>query len=221
MSPLRLRRKSDFKRSGRRPLDPSKDQAQPRGVDRKRLIAPVRKSARLQKRRRLQKSETQLIQLPSPTSITPDEECPQKPVKSFNPGRKRKRSEELGQNHNTEAKRAALTPPQSQEKPVQKRQQTTPSNSAVKGAARTNIPDNTEDPNLNPIQRWVEEGSWSGGNFDQDSNMAHSLTRKSLNRTYERPQRIRLFAKNYSRRNSQFQKILCLTMIYLNSLVKT
>ena len=105
---------------------------------------------------------------------------PQVLVKPSNLDRKRKRSEELGQNHNTEAQGAARTPPQSQERPAQKRQRTTPSNSAIKSAARTDLPSGTEIPSLSldPIQRWVEEGSWSGGNFDQDSNMAQSLTRK-------------------------------------------
>ncbi|MCJ1422374.1 hypothetical protein MMC29_000254 [Sticta canariensis] len=181
MSPLRA--KSDVKRSGRQTLlDPLKNQvAHPRGVDRKKSITPVRKSARLQKRKHLYQQpeiQEQLVQLPSPTSITPDEERRKELVKPFNSGRKRKRSEELGHNHNTEVQGAGRTPPQSQERPAQKRQRTPPSKSAVESAARTDLPNDTESASFNPIQRWVEEGSWSGGKFDQDSNMAHSLTRK-------------------------------------------
>ncbi|KAL9101910.1 MAG: hypothetical protein Q9163_002876 [Psora crenata] len=89
-----------------------------------------------------------------------------------------KRSEEPGQNHILEAKGAARTPPQSQERPAQQRQRCTSPNSAVKGAARKDLRSDTRNLKANPIQRWVEEGSWSGGNFDQDSNMAYSLTRK-------------------------------------------
>ncbi|KAL2043398.1 hypothetical protein N7G274_003704 [Stereocaulon virgatum] len=179
MSPQR--RKSDVKRSGRRLLDPSKNQTQPRGIDRKRLIAPIRKSARLQKTKRpLRQSETQeqLVQLPSPTSITTDKKCPQESIQPFNAGRKRKRSEELGHNRNTEAQGTARTPPQSQERSARKRQRNTPPNGAVEDAARKDFPDGNKNFNVDPVQRWVEEGSWSGGNFDRDSNMALSLTRK-------------------------------------------
>ncbi|KAL8714473.1 MAG: hypothetical protein Q9225_006578 [Loekoesia sp. 1 TL-2023] len=50
--------------------------------------------------------------------------------------------------------------------------------SADKGAARKDLPVDTKNSKVNPVQRWVEQGSWAGGNFDHDSNMAQSLTRK-------------------------------------------
>lgn len=39
------------------------------------------------------------------------------------------------------------------------------------------LPSCTKD-DLDLVQRWVEEGIWSGANFSEDSNMAHTLTRK-------------------------------------------
>ncbi|KAL2040143.1 hypothetical protein N7G274_007046 [Stereocaulon virgatum] len=187
MSPIRA--KSDLKRSGRQTLlDSYKNQvAQPRGIDRKKSIASVRQSTRLQQKKRLQEPETheQLSQLPSPTSITPGKE---EPVTRFNLGRKRKRSEELGRNHNTEAQKAARTPPQSQEKPAQKRQRINLSNSAVKDIARKDFPDDNKNFKVDPVQRWVEEGSWSGGYFDQDSNMARPLTRKRSTPSVSKPE---------------------------------
>lgn len=49
-------------------------------------------------------------------------------------------------------------------------------NSAV--ATLTGLRSDTKNRNVNPIQRWIEEGRWSGGNFKQDSSMTHSLIRK-------------------------------------------
>ena len=100
---------------------------------------------------------------------------PKRSQKSVNPSnldRKRKRGEELGKNHKPEAKGVA------QERPARKRQRTSPLNRVVEGTIRTHLRIGTKNNDVNPVQRWVEEGSWSGGNFNQDSNMAHSLTRK-------------------------------------------
>ncbi|MCJ1427229.1 hypothetical protein MMC29_005132 [Sticta canariensis] len=167
MSPPRA--KSDVKRYGRQPLlNPLKDQAaQPRGIKRKRSDTP-RENAFTKNRR----FTSNYFNLPSPTSITPDKERPQESVNPFNLNRKRKRSEELGQNHKPHI------PFQAQERPTRKRQRISTATRAVEGAARTNLRIDTKNNDVNPIQRWVEEGSWSGGNFNQDSNMAHSLTRK-------------------------------------------
>ena len=106
---------------------------------------------------------------------------PKRPQESFNPSnldrkRKRKRSEELGQNYTPEAKRAAYTPSERRESLTRKRQRTSPAKRAV--ATRTGLRSDTKNREVNPIQRWIEEGSWSGGNFKQDSSMTHSLTRK-------------------------------------------
>ncbi len=128
------------------------------------LLQPV---SRLTKRLVLQSLG---VQLPPLTQA----KCPQESVNPSNLDRKRKRSEELGQNHKPEAKGAACTPSQSRESPTRKRQRTSPANRAV--ATRTGLRSDTKNREVNPIQRWIEEGSWSGGNFKQD--MAHSLTRK-------------------------------------------
>ncbi|MCJ1425257.1 hypothetical protein MMC29_003145 [Sticta canariensis] len=177
MSPPRA--KSAVKRYGRQPLlDPLKSQAaQPRGIKRKKSVTPIRKSARLQERKQLEIQE-QLFQLPSPISLTHDKERPQESVNPSNLDRKRKRkrSEELGQNYTPEAKRAACTPSQRRESPTRKRQRTSSAKRAV--ATRTDLRSDTKNRDANPIQRWIEEGSWSGGNFKQDSSMTHSLTRK-------------------------------------------
>jgi hypothetical protein len=106
---------------------------------------------------------------------------PKRPQESVNPSnldrkRKRKRSEELGQNYTPEAKGAACTPSQRWESPTRKRQRTSPAKRAV--ATRTGLRSDSKNRDVNPIQRWIEEGSWSGGNVKQDSSMTHSLTRK-------------------------------------------
>ena len=51
-------------------------------------------------------------------------------------------------------------------------------NSAVEGARLTDLRSNTKNNDGNAIRHWIEEGSWSGANFKQDSSMIHSLTRK-------------------------------------------
>ncbi|MCJ1428837.1 hypothetical protein MMC29_006748 [Sticta canariensis] len=173
------RAKPYVKRYGRQPLlDPLKNQAaQPRVIKRKRSVTPVRKSARLQERKHpCQQPEIQPFQLPSPTSLTPGKERPQEPVNPSNLDRKRKRSEELVQNYTPEAKGAACTPSQRRESTTRKRQRTSPASRAV--ATRTSLRSDTKNRDVNPIQRWIEEGSWSGGNFKQDGSMTHSLTRK-------------------------------------------
>lgn len=51
--------------------------AQPRGIERKKSVTPVRKSARLQERKGLyhqREIQEQLLQLPYPVSITHDKE---------------------------------------------------------------------------------------------------------------------------------------------------
>ena len=101
---------------------------------------------------------------------------PQESVNPSNLDRKRKRSEELGQNYTPKAQEAACIPSQRRESPTRKRQRTSPANRAV--ATRTGLRSDTKSHDVNPIQRWIEEGSWSGGNFKQDSSMSHSLTRK-------------------------------------------
>lgn len=152
MSPPRA--KSDFKKYGRQPLlDPLKNQAaHPRGIGEKKPLTSVRRSARLQKSIRLHQQpeiQEQLFQLPSPTSITPDKERPQESVNLSNLDRKRKRSEELGQNHKPEAKGAARTPFQAQERPTRKRQRTSPANRAVGGATFTDLRSNTKNNDAN------------------------------------------------------------------------
>ncbi|MCJ1427645.1 hypothetical protein MMC29_005549 [Sticta canariensis] len=170
------RAKLDVRRRGRQPLlgQLKSPAARPGDIGKRKPLKSVCRSARLQKSTHLHQQleiQEQLIQLPSPTSITLDKEHPQKSVNPFNLDRKRKRSGPLGQNHKALARGAA------QERPARKRQRTSPSNRAVEGATRTDRT-GTKNNDVNPIQRWVEEGSWSGGNINQDSNMAHSLTRK-------------------------------------------
>lgn len=112
--------------------------------------------------------------------ITEYVKCPQEAIQPFNPGRKRKRGSELGQNHDTEAQGATRTAPKSQERPTRERERDKPPNRpnrAVEGAVHENSPHH-KNFNTDPVQRWVEEGSWSGGDFDQSSDMAQELTRK-------------------------------------------
>ncbi|KAL8644824.1 MAG: hypothetical protein Q9210_007051 [Variospora velana] len=182
MSPPRAN--SVVKRYARQDLlDPLKNQAaHPRGIGKKELPTAVRRSARfLQKDVRLHqqpKIQEQLFQLPSPTSISPDKERPQESVNPSNPDRKRKRSEELEQNHTPKAKEAARTPFQAQGRPTPKRQRISPANRVIEGARCTDLRSDTRNNDVNAIHRWIEEGSWSGANFKQDSSMTHSLTRK-------------------------------------------
>lgn len=37
---------------------------------------------------------------------------------------------------------------------------------------RTDLGRDSKNSDVNPTQRWIEGGSWSGGNFEQDSNMS-------------------------------------------------
>ncbi|MCJ1305243.1 hypothetical protein MMC08_008057 [Hypocenomyce scalaris] len=99
-------------------------------------------------------------------------------VNSSNPDRKRKRSEELGQKHKADAKGAARISSQARKRPARKRQRTSLLDRAAEGATRTDLCTGTKNNDVNPVQRWIEEGSWSGGNINQDSNIAHSLTWK-------------------------------------------
>ncbi|KAL8747503.1 MAG: hypothetical protein Q9190_000632 [Brigantiaea leucoxantha] len=38
---------------------------------------------------------------------------------------------------------------------------------------------NTKDSGIDPTEHWIKEGTWLGANFEGDSNMSHSLTRKT------------------------------------------
>ncbi|KAL8700427.1 MAG: hypothetical protein Q9201_005455 [Fulgogasparrea decipioides] len=147
----------------------------PRCIGRKGALTPARKSARLQKNQHLHQQteiQGQLPQLPSPRSLTLDKECPQElsgSARCSHPHRKRKRSEE-----------GALSRPRSlnQERPIRKRRRTSPANPLAESVIRTDLDGDTKVSNVNPIQRWVEEGSWRGEYFEENSNMSQSLTRK-------------------------------------------
>ena len=144
---------------------------------------------------------------------------PQELVNPSNLDRKRKRSEELGQNHTPEATGAACTPSQRRESPTRKRQRTSPASRAV--VTRTGLRSDTKNRDVNPIQRWIEEGSWSGGNLKQDGSMTHSLTRKrstpSLSKHESDISGVSLReGKNPAVKSRRYEQILAAAGIYMD-----
>ncbi|KAI4225204.1 MAG: hypothetical protein LQ349_007105, partial [Xanthoria aureola] len=103
---------------------------------------------------------------------------PSASVRPSHPGRKRKRGGELGQNQTAAAR--APDPPrsQNQERPIRKRRRLSAANLIAEGAVPTGLDRHNPNSDVDPIQRWIEEGSWSGGNFEEHGNMSQPLTRK-------------------------------------------
>lgn len=102
----------------------------------------------------------------------------QKSVNSFNLDRKRKRSEELKQNHEPEIKEAAHTSFQAQKRFTWKRQRISPAKCVVEDATCTDLRSDIKNNDVNLIHCWIKEESWSEEDFKQDSSMIHSLTWK-------------------------------------------
>ncbi len=142
------------------------------------------------------------------------------PVKTFNLNRKRKRSKELGQDHKAEVNGPARTPYQAQERHIRKRQRTSLANPIVESAIRTDFCGDAKSNNVDPIQRWVEKGSWPGEHFKLDSNMSQSVTRKgstpSLSRRDSDISGVSLReGKNPAVRSRRYQHILESVGIYM------
>ncbi|KAL9121808.1 MAG: hypothetical protein Q9187_001632 [Circinaria calcarea] len=140
---------------------------QPRGIQRKQLLKPVRKSTRLQEIQRKTPERKPLFPSPSTTNSF-GEEILQDPSALENPpnsDRKRKRSQE-----------AEDPLPRTGNGPCQKRPRTLLANPAVedtsKQEAKGDINKKTQ-----PIKHWIREGSWPKEYSEQDSQTREDLER--------------------------------------------
>ncbi|KAI9670787.1 MAG: hypothetical protein M1817_003898 [Caeruleum heppii] len=203
MAPSRAR--SNVKRNERQSsvLKPLNDQVRLSGIERKRSLTPIRKSARLKERLRLHR------QLESQEQAPPDSSAS---VRSSDPNRKRKRSQESGSNHKTEAGEVERPFSPAELKPGRKRPRISPANWIAQDTLG-------QEAANNHLSHWIREGHWPKEFFEHDGDM--TLTRKrstpSLSKRESDISGVSLReGKNPAVRNRRYEQILVSVGIYMD-----